>query len=59
MTIDFVIEQCWESAHTRGWNPEKQTQFTADVMRRLRPEWSDSQIYDTIDRVRGLLAKGT
>ena len=53
MTINSIIEQCFEDARAAGLSLDKQNAMAAEVIRRLRPEWSDSQIADTINWVRG------
>jgi hypothetical protein len=51
MTINSIIEQFFEDARAAGLSLDKQNAMAAEVIRRLRPEWSGSQIADTINRV--------
>jgi hypothetical protein len=51
MTINSIIEQFFEDARAAGLSLDKQNAMAAEVIRRLRPEWSDSQIADSINRV--------
>jgi hypothetical protein len=53
MTINSIIEQCFEDARAAGLSLDKQNAMAAEVLRRRRPEWSDSQINDAINRMRG------
>ena len=53
MTINSIIEQCFEHARAAGLSLDKQNAMVAQVLRRRRPEWSDSQINDAINRMRG------
>ena len=53
MTINSIIEQCLQRAREFGWDHEKQNELATKVVRKLRPEWSDSQIDDSINWVRG------
>jgi hypothetical protein len=51
MTINSIIEQFFEDARAAGLSLDKQNAMAAEVIRRLRPEWSGSQIADSINRV--------
>jgi hypothetical protein len=52
MTINSIIEQCFEDARAAGLSLDKQNAMAAEVLRRKRPEWADTQIDDTINWVR-------
>jgi len=52
MPINSIIELCLQRATEAGLSAEKQDDVAARVLREIRPEWSDSQIDDTISRVR-------
>ncbi len=54
MKINSIIEQFFEDARAAGLSLDKQNAMAAEVIRRLRPEWSDSQIADTINWLRGI-----
>ena len=53
MTINSIIDRCFEDARAAGLSLDKQNAMVAQVLRRRRPEWSDSQINDAINRMRG------
>ena len=53
MSINAIIALCLRRAQESGLSPQKQHDVAAQVLREVRPEWSDSQIDYTIDRVRG------
>jgi hypothetical protein len=55
MTINSIIEQCFEYARAAGLSLDKQNAMAAEVLRRKRPEWADSQINDSINWIRGYL----
>ena len=55
MNINPVIELCLQRAREAGLPDPKQNDVAAEVLRKLRPEWSDSQIADSINRVLGSL----
>ena len=57
MTINSIIEQCFEHARAAGLSLDKQNAMAAEVIRRMRPEWSDSQIDDAINRLRGIASR--
>ena len=57
MTINSIIEQCFEDARAAGLSLDKQNAMAAEVIRRLRPEWSEHQTADTINRVRGIASR--
>ena len=52
MTSQEIILKCLEQARIAGLSVHKQNQVATEVMRKLRPEWSDSQILDSINRTR-------
>ena len=52
MEINSIIGQCLEFACSSGLPRHKQHDVAVKVIRKLRPEWSDSQIFDAINRVR-------
>ena len=52
MTINSIIEQCFEDARAAGLSLDKQNAMAAEVLRRKRPEWAGTQIDDTINWVR-------
>ena len=52
MSINSIIELCLQRAGEAGLSPQKQNKVAAQVVREIRPEWSDSQIDDTISRGR-------
>ncbi len=54
MTINLVIEQCLEQARAADLSLEKQNAMAVQVLRKMRPEWLDYQIHDTIKWVRGI-----
>ena len=54
MSINSIIELCLQRAGEAGLPPQEQNEVAAQVVREIRPEWSDSQIDDTISRVRSL-----
>ena len=58
MTINSIIEQFLEDARAAGLSLDKQNAMAAEVIRRLRPEWSGSQIADSINRINGLTDRG-
>ena len=51
MSINAIIALCLQRARESGLPPQKQHEVAAHVLREVRPEWSDSQIADTISRV--------
>ena len=53
MTINSIIEQCLQRGHELDWDLDKQNELAAEVVRRLRPDWSEPQIDDAINWVRG------
>ncbi len=53
MTVTAVIRLCLERSQAEGWDPRRQRELAFRVVGRLRPEWSDSQISDAIDRAAG------
>ncbi len=54
MTINSIfIDQCFEDARAAGVSLDKQDAMAAEMIRRMRPEWSNSQIDDAINRMRG------
>ncbi len=58
MTINsIIIDQCFEDARAAGVSSDKQNAMAAEVIRRMRPEWSDSQIDDAINRLRGIASR--
>lgn len=54
MTIYAVIEECIGKARALGWSLEQQNELAVRVVRKLRPEWSDSQVGYSIGMVRAL-----
>ena len=52
MSINAIIELCLQRAGEAGLSPQKQDEVAAQLLQEIRPEWSDSQIDDTISRVR-------
>ncbi len=52
MSINAIVELCLKRAGEAGLSPQKQDEAAAQLLREIRPEWSDSQIDDTISRVR-------
>jgi hypothetical protein len=54
MTIDAVIEEFIGKARALGWSLEKQNELAVQVVRTMRPEWSDSQVNYSIDMVRAV-----
>lgn len=50
MTINTVIRLCLERGQADGWGSRKQRELASQVVRRLRPQWSDSQISDAVSR---------
>jgi len=52
MSINSIIELCLKRAREAGLSQQRQSTVAAKVLREVRPEWSDSQIEDTISRVR-------
>ncbi len=57
MTINSIIDRCFEDARAAGLSLDKQDAMAAEVIRRMRPEWSDSQIDDAINRLRGIASR--
>jgi len=57
MTINSIIDRCFEDARAAGLSLDKQNAMAAEVIRRMRPEWSDSQIDDAINRLRGIASR--
>jgi len=53
ITIDAVIRLCLEQGRADDWDPHRQRALAREVLRRLRPEWSDSQISDAVHRAAG------
>ena len=54
MTINSIIDRCFEDARAAGVSLDKQNAMAAEVIRRMRPEWSNSQIDDAINGLRGI-----
>ncbi len=58
MTINsIIIDQCFEDARAAGVSLDKQNAMAAEMIRRMRLEWSDSQIDDAINRMRGYASR--
>ena len=58
MTINsIIIDQCFEDARAAGVSLDKQDAMAAEMIRRMRPEWSDSQIDDAINSLRGIASR--
>ncbi len=53
MTINSIIEKCFKDARAAGLSLDTQNAMATQVLRRMRPEWADSQINDTINWVSG------
>ncbi len=56
MSIESVIYQSLDYASTSGWDFLKQTEFAAQVVQRVRPEWSDLEALSAVDWVRSQAA---
>jgi hypothetical protein len=56
MSIESVIYQSLDYASTSGWDSLKQTEFAAQVVQRVRPEWSDLEALSAVDWVRSQAA---
>jgi len=50
MTINAIIRLCLERGQADGWDPQRQRELALRVVRRLRPQWSESQIGDAVSR---------
>jgi hypothetical protein len=50
MTINAVIRLCLARGQADGWDPQRQRELALRVLRRLRPQWSESQIGDAVSR---------
>lgn len=50
MTVPSVIRLCLERGQAQGLDLPRQQDLALEVVRRLRPQWSDSQIRDSISR---------
>ncbi len=58
MTINsIIVDQCFEDARAAGVSLDKQDAMAAEMIRRMRPEWSDSQIDDAINGLRGIASR--
>jgi len=57
MTINSIIDRCFEDARAAGLSLDKQNAMAAEVIRRMRPEWSDPQIDDAINGLRGIASR--
>ncbi len=57
MTINSIIDQYFEDARAAGLSLDKQNAMAAQVLQRMRPEWSDAQINDTINQMRGYASR--
>jgi hypothetical protein len=55
-SIESVIYQSLDYASTSGWESLKQTEFAAQVVQRVRPEWSDLEALSAVDWVRSQAA---
>lgn len=53
MTINAVIRLCLERGRADGWDSRRQRELALQVVGRLRPQWSDSQISDAVSRAAG------
>ena len=56
MSIESVIYQSLDYASTSGWDSLKQTKFAAQVVQRVRPEWSDLEALSAVNWVRSQAA---
>lgn len=54
MTISAVLEQCIGTARALGWSLQQQNELAARVVRKMRPQWSESQITYSIVRARAV-----
>ena len=57
MMINSIIEQCFKDARAAGLSPDTQNAMATQVLRRRRPEWSDSQINDALNWMRGIASR--